>query len=217
MATRQEEEERTRRRLLAVEAAALLLLRRRPLELVRRRAEQEILRQALAESVLTARQLARIAGTDRLIHELRAKGVGDLALESTGDAMRDVARARRISDRFARDVVRRAEARGTDAGLRLAEQRLRLIGVSESAEAFSHERDRIIRETQRAGTRVRLYKAWDATLDKHTCEVCERAHGSVVPIDEEFPEGRPGGVHPFCRCVETILREDEIVDFQRAA
>jgi len=49
-------------------------------------------------------------------------------------------------------------------------------------------------------------KRWDATLDMKTCRICRRMHGEVQPLGAAFTGGLlPGDVHPFCRCVPTLI------------
>lgn len=144
--------------------------------------------------------------------------VGDVA----GSIAYDQARARMTAHGYTRALFsyagRTEAATKTQAlkqGAKRAAFKLETAAATEVAEAFNHERDQ-------AGRRlalergVILWKVWDATLDKdkRTCSRCERMHGRAVPASEDFDEGRPGGVHPRCRCVELILPIDQI-DFGR--
>lgn len=83
---------------------------------------------------------------------------------------------------------------------------LRRIAVTESAEAFNTGRAKLIRVVRRR----ELWRVWDATLDRRTCSICEGADGTIVGADENFPDGEPGAVHPWCRCSWTLVTAEEI-------
>lgn len=130
-----------------------------------------------------------------------------------------VKRAKRAAEGYASGYQRAAQL-AVDAGLddiageayRANLWRIELAAITEAAEAYSAERELILADTLDTypHLRAQLFKTWDATLDHRTCPVCSAAHGTVVGIDEAFPDGLPGGVHPRCRCIEQILLRDEI-------
>jgi uncharacterized protein with gpF-like domain len=92
--------------------------------------------------------------------------------------------------------------------------RLEIIAATEAAEAFDQQREDDLdaygrsvayqAETRREFAAV-PFKWWNAVLDKRTCRTCSVAHGKIVLLGQPFPEGRPGGVHPSCRCVADIV------------
>jgi hypothetical protein len=129
------------------------------------------------------------------------------------DAGAEVARASQIATRYARDWLKvAAEAPTVSEATAAANAAMRArtvtIAATETAEAYNAGRAKYLQRLPRQ--RVELFKVWDATLDKRTCPICERADGTIVGIRESFPQGRPGGVHPNCACSETILRGDEV-------
>lgn len=80
--------------------------------------------------------------------------------------------------------------------------RIDATAITEVAVAFNREREASLATTRRRG----LYKRWDATLDRGTCERCERLNGTVVRAHELFPSGAiPGLIHIRCRCIETLV------------
>jgi len=171
---------------------------------------ENALRVAVAVSVYHGRRGARLDGRDTYGDEADLLGLSP-APEIDRDEY-DQDRAYAIGFSYAsywRDQYERIGDQ--QAALDATEARLRLIGVTEVAEATSDERDQILRrvgEQHREATTGSLivFKVWDAALDKRTCPKCERAHHTVVPFFMDFPDGRPGGVHGNCRCYEgTIL------------
>lgn len=159
-----------------------------------------------------------MAARRRSIERLRAELQRDIP--ALGPSLGyDVARARMAARGYERALfsyARRVEAPGAEA-LRIATERadhkIVTAAITESSEAFSHERDRAARKLVEE-RRIVVWKVWDASLDRRVCPVCERMHGRAVPAHEDFEEGRPGGVHPRCRCVELLLTSDQI-DFGR--
>lgn len=56
------------------------------------------------------------------------------------------------------------------------------------------------------GIMAGLFKRWDATLDRKTCAVCRSHDGEIVHAAGAFGgDDRPGDVHAFCRCLETLV------------
>lgn len=120
-------------------------------------------------------------------------------------------RARRAARGYAEHWLADAELVGADEAVTVQSWRLGMGAATESADAWAAEReaalDRFAAEQPWAA--AQFYRVWDATMDRRTCQICSHAHGSIVRIDEQFPDGRPGGVHPNCRCTEQILTADE--------
>jgi hypothetical protein len=89
--------------------------------------------------------------------------------------------------------------------------------ATESAQAYGAGREQVYREFAADNPWVaeRLFKVWDAELDKRTCQICAGAHGEIVPISEPFSNGFPGGVHPRCRCSSHVLPISEMTAVER--
>lgn len=81
---------------------------------------------------------------------------------------------------------------------------LRRTAATEVAHAFNDERERQTDEVSKAYAVPFIVKAWDATLDKRTCNVCARRDGTLQFIGLSFPDDGPGKVHPNCRCVSVL-------------
>lgn len=105
-------------------------------------------------------------------------------------------------------AARKASARAAAAvaeGQRAAvaiDPALRRIAATETHSAFGAAREGVARQLFTVTT---LYRVWDAVLDKRTCPVCAAADGLAIPRHERFPQGTPGSVHPYCRCIEWTL------------
>jgi len=135
----------------------------------------------------------------------------------------DTRRAVVVGQSFARRWEARAAIRlanGADPasaavdGLEDEAWRLEMIAATEAAEAFDAQRqdeldaysEQIAYQTEtRREAAVVPFRWWNAVLDKRTCRTCSVAHGKIVLLGLDFPEGRPGGVHPNCRCVDDIV------------
>lgn len=147
----------------------------------------------LAHALLRARVASRIAGVQSVEREARRQ------LERlTGEPTRlDAVRASTVAKRYADE----AALTGHDLA------KLERIIVTESSEAFNAGVTQAAREVANE-TGLKLWREWDATLDKHTCSVCASLHGSKVRVSESFPGGaEPGAVHPRCRCTVLIVTE----------
>lgn len=54
-----------------------------------------------------------------------------------------------------------------------------------------------------------IMKRWDATLDYRLCPTCAELHGTVVNVNESFPQGFDyPPAHNNCRCVVVAWRDD---------
>ena len=133
----------------------------------------------------------------------------DAAHTATG---MDSWRARRAANGYANHWLEDALRAGPGDATAAQEWRLRMGAATESADAWAAAREDVLIDFAARNPRMvpLLFRVWDATMDRRTCPTCERAHGTVVRVDEPFPEGRPGGVHPNCRCTEQILTYDEV-------
>jgi len=78
--------------------------------------------------------------------------------------------------------------------------------VTETAIAFN---DGIVEEGKLIAAEydISLEKVWSAEMGAGTCQVCAGLDGTVVDLDEEFPDGNPGEVHPNCRCTVELRRK----------
>lgn len=168
-------------------------------------------------AVIAGRASTRIIASQSAIAQIRAAGVPVPTIVAPGAAeeiARASAAARGAAETWAGHAAD-AAAEGATASEATAAARerslwkVRQISVTETAESYSLEVDRIAGEVNRVH-RV-LWKIWDAVLDRRTCPVCGGAHGTAVPADQRFPQGEPGAVHPFCRC-QTVLVTREQVD-----
>jgi len=213
----EEQQERIRRRMLEAEAALLLLARRRIEETTGPgdiRAVAQRLRDVLTFVYAAGRRQARrisAAETEAelvLLAEPYGIPPADIGRgvyrSSVGKESVDAYRGRRAATGYAEHWLDDAERIGADAAVESQGWRVQMHAATESADAFAAEREAVIDDFA-----YQLYRVWDATMDRRTCPTCAGAHGSIVRIDEPFPEGRPGGVHPNCRCTEQILTADE--------
>lgn len=185
-----------------------------------RRAASE-LQDSLSFVYLTGRRNSRaiaVAETEAEIALLRSE-LGGL----TGDSVAigrasasaneiDAWRGRRAARGYAEHWLDDAEVFGPGHAVRSQAWRAEMGAITESSQAFTLARDQALLEfvqTQPYAA-LQLFKVWDATLDRRTCSICSGMHGVVVPVNDEFPAGRPGGVHPRCRCTFQILTIDEV-------
>ena len=141
--------------------------------------------------------------------DLLEPGAGALLVKPRPELLREseraYLRARSYGRIWSRDVEQ-ARERGVLNPYRWAHEqraaRLRVVARSEASEAFTDAQTRVARQAafEHPELAAMFVKVWDATLDKRTCPICERAHGSWVRLDEDFPEGEPGSVHDNCHC-----------------
>jgi hypothetical protein len=198
------EQAETRRKVIAAEVALLLLLRRGARATLPKRqrlrdSDAAFFEAATIRLVAEGRRVAARLGIARLGAELDAAGIAMppspfVATTSNGSA---VAKA-------ARKAVTRATAAAAEghSAASTVDPALRRIAATETHSAFGAARESAARQVASVTT---LYRVWDATLDKRTCPVCAAAHGLAIPRNERFPQGTPGSVHPYCRCIEWML------------
>jgi SPP1 gp7 family putative phage head morphogenesis protein len=80
--------------------------------------------------------------------------------------------------------------------------RLRRVAATEVSQSYNEEHDSLASTLDPE----QWAKRWDATLDSATCKHCKDLHGTIVGIDEEFPDGEiPGEAHIQCRCSLTVI------------
>jgi hypothetical protein len=135
-------------------------------------------------------------------------------------------RASRAARGYARhwldDTVAALEGGAADPyGIARADQawRLEMGAETEVSTAYNSQRERALQQFawERPDVAVRYVRVWDSALEKNTCEVCAGAHGSWVPLGEDFPEGTPGQVHVRCQCSDHIEELDWVDPVMRAA
>jgi len=89
------------------------------------------------------------------------------------------------------------------------DHRLRRIAITETTRTFNQAHDDGIGyafdKTSRARWMAGVFKRWDATLDRRVCAYCKDQHGRMVPYGMSFSAGIPGMVHPYCRCVQSLV------------
>ncbi|MHC4648755.1 MAG: phage minor head protein [Planctomycetota bacterium] len=199
--------------MLEAEAALLLLLLRRTRRASRAGTAEDVegrLRRTLFDVYLSGRFLSASAAFDRTAREfeLLQPGLSGRLRRLGAPTVYDVSRANRAAGGYVKHWGRKLDiftADGARNPIGLAHKsqvwRLELGAATEAADSFNAERERLLPLAPRDA----YLKVWDAVLDKRTCPVCERSHGIAVPLDEPFPAGRPGSVHPRCRCVEQIV------------
>lgn len=112
--------------------------------------------------------------------------------------------ARSLAERSAKLLRSGLSNSETRAAIKPALER---VAVTEAAHAYNLEREGLARAAT-VGSIVRIFKVWDATLDKRTCPTCSGLDGMIVGIGEAFPVSQPA--HPRCRCTFTMLRADEV-------
>lgn len=161
-------------------------------------------------SVVEIRATAASVGARRIRNELLTLGVrSEVAIANLADIAAEIARASRIATNYARDWLTIASSTGkAQAASEALRPRTVMIAATETASSYNEGRAKYIRRLPRQ--RFELLKVWDARLDRRTCPTCSDADGTIVGYRERFPLGEPGGVHPLCRCTETILRSDEV-------
>jgi len=123
----------------------------------------------------------------------------------------DVFRARRAANGAVgrwrsdvNDIIATGRNRGDAyrAASKQSEPMIKVAARTEASHAFTYTRDTVLSSIQ---TDL-LFKVWDSVLDAdRTCRICANAHGTTVRLEEDFPQGIPGGVHPNCLCSEQIL------------
>jgi hypothetical protein len=82
--------------------------------------------------------------------------------------------------------------------------------ITENASAHSDEHRRAwvaLRDQEPdAPWRTRVFRRWDARLDRRVCAVCLFHDAEETQIGKSFRQGHePGSVHPGCRCMSTIV------------
>lgn len=233
--TERRDQEETQRALLATEAALLAaLLAAVSLAwkrgVLRRKSARGALNMAALilaiesqEAILTGRLTARRKALDSLAKILNRHGLADAAKKvkrirvatTAAEAKRaakigeSLAASWRASAKKTLDKTPKASRTAAAKAVAKAERfRIEMVAATESSRVFNETREAAYETTAREldpGDRERPWRLWDASLDKRTCPICDRAHGSMVKVGERFRAGSPGAVHPSCRCLDLLV------------
>ena len=223
-----QEQERSRHVMLASVAALLLLLRQRARRELPNRPQTaaEQLRSWLAHAYLIGRANAREAGYASLKRELELFEPSSVLRRPLDDIAYETWRAQRAARGYQRYWLKswneaNSAAEADPFAVATSEQnwRLALGAETEVAAAFNEAREQSMGEWAAANPELALQyvRVWDSALEKNTCDVCAGAHGSWVPLGEDFPEGTPGQVHNRCQCTDHVEPIDWVDAWGRAA
>lgn len=167
------------------------------------------LQPAMRDAIVLTRNGAARRGIERLINEADSLGADVTLQRGASGFFQDWLRADGISRSYSARWLRSAEETSSATKANAATQgSLGRIAVTESSQAFNESRLALLDDIRRApdvATVTELMRVWDATLDRATCPVCEDADGTIVGLNESFPDGEPSGVHPNCRCTFTLI------------
>ncbi len=183
----------------------------------------------VARGIRSARSAARDAALARLKAETLAAGV-DVASPARSDGAEDAGLSDMTGASYAaawggammREVVRWTNDGTTPrlVAVSLAQDhRLARIAATEVSQAYSDEHAEAALELARLypALKGRLWRRWDAMLDRHLCPVCKAMDGQVVPLGKPFfdiarkKKLEPGFVHPLCRCIEVVFDDAPVV------
>lgn len=147
--------------------------------------------------IAEARALSRDAGLVRLKAEA-ATIDAEIAIGRAGanqTILRDLLRGRAAANAHAERWLKEAHKADGDveAATEATTRGLRRIAITESSEAYNSGRLLAARESG-----LDLYRRWDAMAD--ACPVCSDEDGTIVHVNDPFPIGEPGAVHPNCAC-----------------
>lgn len=186
-------------------ALALLLLMSR----VRRRDDAASIRDRLTRTIYSVMTSARSASRTRIIAELSSYGINVTPTLPGASAALDMKRAGDLATGYVSDWVEIVDSSGEDLrkAKRRASRKLRhrivTIAITESDLTYNDERDKVA--IHNADRLQEFVKAWDASMDKRTCSICEGMDGTWINTSESWPSGPPGSAHPRCRCYESIV------------
>lgn len=180
------------------------------------RAASDAVRDAVASEVERLRGEARRTGRATLAHELRVSAedarvhaLARLTLAPPVPSLADQIAGQRVGNTYAAAWLTRAATDGPAASTRMTRHRLNGAAGAEVGQAFSGERDAMLKQLDRhTGAELKgvvlIIKLWDARLD--ACPRCRDLDGQVRPIGIDFRGGAvPGLVHKRCRCISGVV------------
>jgi hypothetical protein len=171
------------------------------------------LQAAISTALLEAKSISALRGIMALVRELESLGINVSAariktaheatlLQSALDARKT---ARSYSAYWKSKAVGNSIGEAARAADTATNARLKTIGVTESSKSYNAGRESLTKQVREP----KLYRVYDAVLDKRTCAVCESNDGDIVGLRERFRHGEPGTIHPNCRCTWSLLSEHE--------
>jgi hypothetical protein len=176
----------------------------------------------VSRAITEARSDARRVALERISAELGSIGLSTAPL-ARSDGAEDVGIGQFAGGSFAsawgasmmREVLAWADDPKRTPKLSAAndalDYRLARLAATEVASAYNDEHAEAALEVAKVPAwRGRLFRRWEAMLDRRLCKVCKAMDGQVVPVDASFTLRRePGLVHPMCRCIEILVGDDQ--------
>jgi hypothetical protein len=203
--------------------------RARLLALVALRSAADKLRHEVTIAVAAGRGAGRDAAAAQLADELDAAAttlkLTAIAIPGPRDRADDEHRAAAAADsyvaawragalvaitRWTATADRPALATALTAAHEQQDHRLRRIAATEVPQAYSEEHagraDALAEQHRGKAWLVLLVKVWDSTLDRKICPICADMDRRWAIVGRPFKGGLlPGAVHPFCRCLDSLL------------
>lgn len=144
------------------------------------------------------RRVSRAGGVDRLAAEFESLGTElGLARSEVQQLLYDAHRAGTAAESYRKQWLAKIDSGATPKEASLAtDHAIERTAITEASSAYNTGRLAYLEEA----IGVELYRVWDSAFDKLTCELCAGADGTTVGINESFPLGEPGDVHPRCMC-----------------
>ena len=171
---------------------------------------------AVSGAILEARTLSSLKGIKSLVRELETLGIdvsrSRIAASQDATLLEHVRAARKTGSSYGKQWRTKATGKSVSEAARAASTdtnaALHRIGVTESSKGYGTGRKSLAERV--ATTGPKLYRVYDAVLDKRVCPSCEGSDGDIVGLKERFRYGEPGTIHPNCRCTWSLLTESEI-------
>jgi SPP1 gp7 family putative phage head morphogenesis protein len=162
-------------------------------------------RRVLERSIVLSRAEARAAGAAVAARQLRLERPAKDATVTKLDEARAAAATTAYTERI---QVEAREAETVRAAGTAARPAINRVIVTETATAFNQG---IVEEGKAIAAEfdIELRKMWSAEGDARTCEFCAAMNGLTVDLDEDFPDGNPGEIHPNCRCTVALIRKSK--------
>lgn len=155
------------------------------------------IRDTLRGGITQVRRITRAGGVERLGAEFASVGVPlAVARSEARQLIRDSWRADSAASSYARQwLAKTGDATHREAAAATS-YALERTAITEASDAYNSGRLAYLDEV----VGVDLLRVWDSAFDKNTCDLCSSADGTTVGINESFPLGEPGSVHPRCMC-----------------